>query len=75
MRPKGPEDQRGPGVFIVATGFSRQVETGRAVVIVEERRLSAVSPLDDMVGHSRDNNTCKMSHVGNLSEHPGSVKK
>src|SRR5271165_5596704 len=37
------------------------------VFLTEERLLSAVSPLGDMVGHARSYHTCQSSHGGELT--------
>ena len=37
------------------------------VLLTEERLLSAVSPLGDMVGHARSYHTCQSSHGGELT--------
>ncbi len=39
------------------------------VFLTEERLLSAVSPLGDMVGHARSYHTCQSSHGGNEPGH------
>ena len=44
-----------------------ELEVVLVVFLTEERLLSAVSPLGDMVGHARSYHTCQSSHGGKLT--------
>ena len=44
------------------------------ISLTEERLLSAVSPLGDMVGHARSYHTCQSSHGGKLTQPQPRVK-
>ena len=44
-----------------------ELEVVLVIFLTEERLLSAVSPLGDMVGHARSYHTCQSSHGGKLT--------
>ena len=44
------------------------------ISLTEERLLSAVSPLGDMVGHARSYHMCQSSHGGKLTRPQPRVK-
>jgi hypothetical protein len=51
-----------------------ELEVVLEIFFTEERLLSAVSPLGDMVGHARSYHTCKRSHGGKLTRPQHRVK-
>ncbi len=44
-----------------------ELEVVLVIFLTEERLLSAVSPLGDMVGHARSYHTCQSSYGGKLT--------
>ena len=44
-----------------------QSEIGAVIALLKEDRLTAVAPLGDMMRDARDHNTCKTSHVAQIS--------
>ncbi len=51
-----------------------ELEVVLVVFLTEERLLSGVSPLGDMVGHARSYHTCQSSHSGKLTRPQPRVK-
>ena len=51
-----------------------ELEVVLVIFLTEERLLSAVSPLGDMVGHARSYHTCQSSHGGKLTRPQPRVK-
>ena len=57
-----------------AAELRHELEIVLVVFLTEERLLSAVSPLGDMVGHARSYHTCQSSHGGELTRPQPRVK-
>src|SRR5271157_5978122 len=53
--------------LLCAAELRDELEVVLVVFLTEERLLSAVSPLGDMVGHARSYHTCQSSHGGKLT--------
>ena|SRR5271157_5333938 len=51
-----------------------ELEVVLVIFLTEERLLSAVSPLGDIVGHARSYHTCQSSHGGKLTRPQPRVK-
>ena len=51
-----------------------ELEVVLVIFLTEERLLSAVSPLGDMVGHARSYPTCQSSYGGKLTRPQPRVK-
>ena len=60
--------------LLCAAESRHQLEVVLVVFLTEERLLSAVSPLGDMVGHARSYHTCQSSHGGKLTRPQPRVK-
>ena len=60
--------------LLSASKMCHELEVVLVVFLTEERLLSAVSPLGDMVGHARSYHTCKSSHAGKLTRPQPRVK-
>jgi hypothetical protein len=59
---------RAPDCDLLWAAESRdELEVVLVIFLTEERLLSAVSPLGDMVGHARSYHTCQSSHGGKLT--------
>ncbi len=52
---------------LCAAELRDELEIVMVVFLTEERLLSVVSPLGDMVGHARSYDTCQSSHGGKLA--------
>jgi hypothetical protein len=57
-----------------AAELRHELEIVLVVFLTEERLLSAVSPLGDMVGHARSYHTCQSSYGGKLARPEPRVK-
>ena len=53
--------------LLCAAESRHELEVVLVIFLTEERLLSAVSPLGDMVGHARSYHTCQSSHGGKLT--------
>ena len=60
--------------LLCAAELRHELEVVLVIFLTEERLLSAVSPLGDMVGHARSYHTCRSSHGGKLNRPQPSVK-
>jgi len=60
--------------LLCAAELRHELEVVLVVFLTEERLLSAVSPLGDMVGHARSYHTCQSSHGGKLTRPQPRVK-
>ncbi len=60
--------------LLCAAELRHELEVVLVVFLTEERLLSAVSPLGDMVGHVRSYHTCQSSHGGKLTRPQPRVK-
>ena len=60
--------------LLCAAESRHELEVVLVVFLTEERLLSAVSPLGDMVGHVRSYHTCQSSHGGKLTRPQPRVK-
>jgi len=60
--------------LLCAAESRHELEVVLVIFLTEERLLSAVSPLGDMVGHARSYHTCQSSHGGKLTRPQPRVK-
>ena len=65
-----------PELRLLCAAESRdELEVVLVIFLTEERLLSAVSPLGDMVGHARSHHTRQSSHGGKLTRPQPRVKR
>ena len=60
--------------LLCAAELRHELEVVLVIFLTEERLLSAVSPLGDMVGHARSYHTCQSSSGGKLTRPQPRVK-
>ena len=58
----------GPDLDLASTApLPHQLQVAAVILVTEERLLSTVSPLRDVVRETRDDDTCQSGHEGRLS--------
>jgi len=63
-----------PSLLLCAAESRDELEVVLVICLTEERLLSGISLLGDMVGHARSHHTCQSSHGGKLTRPQPRVK-